>query len=226
MFLAEDGRPAGLNWNYTRRELLADGIVHFLGVALGLAGAIAIVILAALTLLPAIDQAAVAVYGAALVSMLGVSATYNMWPVGRRKWLLRRADHALIYLMIAGTYTPLVALVGTGAIAWGLLATVWLVAGIGITLKLTLPGRFDRAAIGLYLLLGWSGLAAYDSVIARLEPTALWLLAIGGLLYSFGVVFHVWRSLPYQNAIWHAFVLAATACHYGTVLTTVVQAGA
>ncbi|SFG63332.1 PAQR family membrane homeostasis protein TrhA [Methylobacterium gossipiicola] len=226
MFLAEDGRPAGLRWDYTRRELLADGLIHFLGVASGLAGAIAIVILAALSPLPALDQAAVAVYAAALVSMLGVSATYNMWPVGRRKWLLRRADHALIYLMIAGTYTPLVALVGTGAVAWGLLAGVWLVAGIGIALKLTLPGRFDRAAIGLYLLLGWSGLAAYESVIARLPPAALWLIALGGLLYSFGVVFHVWRSLPYQNAIWHAFVLAATACHYGAVLGLVSSAAA
>ncbi len=226
MFLAEDGRPAGLRWDYTRRELLADGLIHFLGVASGLAGAIAIVILAALSPLPALDQAAVAVYAAALVSMLGVSATYNMWPVGRRKWLLRRADHALIYLMIAGTYTPLVALVGTGAVAWGLLAGVWLVAGVGIALKLTLPGRFDRAAIGLYLLLGWSGLAAYESVIARLPPDALWLIALGGLLYSFGVVFHVWRSLPYQNAIWHAFVLAATACHYGAVLGLVSSAAA
>lgn len=226
MFLAEDGRPTGLRWDYTRREILADGVIHFLGVAFGVAGAIAIVILAALARLPALEQGAVAIYAAALVSMLGVSATYNMWPVGRRKWLLRRADHALIYLMIAGTYTPLVALVGNGTVAWSLLGGVWLVAGIGIALKLTLPGRFDRAAIGLYLLLGWSGLAAYDSVIARLQPDALWLLAAGGLLYSFGVVFHVWRSLPYQNAIWHAFVLAATACHFGAVLGTVIQAGA
>jgi len=226
MFLAEDGRPAGLKWDYTRRELLADGLIHFLGVAFGVAGAIAIVILAALARLPALEQGAVAIYAAALVSMLGVSATYNMWPVGRRKWLLRRADHALIYLMIAGTYTPLVALVGEGAMAWGLLAGVWLVAGVGIALKLTLPGRFDRAAIGLYLLLGWSGMAAYDSVIARLTPDALWLIALGGLLYSFGVVFHVWRSLPYQNAIWHAFVLAATACQYGAVLGLVSPAGA
>ncbi|GJD94690.1 PAQR family membrane homeostasis protein TrhA [Methylobacterium iners] len=226
MFLAEDGRPAGLTWNYTRREMLADGVIHFLGVACGLAGAIAIVILAALGPLGWREQAAVAVYAAGLVSMLGVSATYNMWPVGRRKWLLRRADHALIYLMIAGTYTPLVTLVGTGTVAWGLLVMVWCVAIIGMALKIMLPGRFDGAAVGLYLLLGWSGVAAYDSVIAMLNPTALWLLAIGGLLYSFGVVFHLWRSLPYQNAIWHGFVLAATACHFGTVLTTVLEAGA
>jgi hemolysin III len=226
MFLAEDGRPAGLTWNYTRQEMLADGVIHLLGVVLGVAGAIAIVILAALGPLGLREQAAVAVYAAGLVSMLGVSATYNMWPVGRRKWLLRRADHALIYLMIAGTYTPLVTLVGTGTAAWGLLLMVWCVAIIGMALKIMMPGRFDRAAVGLYLLLGWSGIAAYDSVIAMLAPTALWLLAAGGLLYSFGVVFHLWRSLPYQNAIWHGFVLAATACHFGTVLTTVLGVGA
>ncbi|KQP50884.1 DNA-binding protein [Methylobacterium sp. Leaf399] len=223
MFLAEDGRPADLKWNYTRGETLADGAIHVIGVTLGLAGAIAVVMLAAMEPLGWAGWAAVVVYAAALVSMLGVSATYNMWPVGRRKWMLRRADHALIYLMIAGTYTPLVTLVGTGSSAWALLAAIWLVAGVGIALKLLMPGRFDRVAIGLYLMLGWSGVLAYDSIIAVLTPDALRLLAAGGLLYSFGVVFHVWRSLPYQNAIWHAFVLAATACHYGTVLLTVVD---
>jgi hemolysin III len=97
------------------------------------------------------------------------------------------------------------------------LAMIWVVALIGIAVKLFLPGRFDRLSIGLYLMLGWSGLLAYESVIAALQPTALWLLAIGGALYSVGVVFHIWRTLPFQNAIWHGFVLAATACHYGTI---------
>lgn len=226
MFLAEDGRPTGLTWNYTRREMLADGVIHLLGVVIGVAGAIGIVIIAALGPLGWVEQASVVVYAAALVSMLGVSATYNMWPVGRRKWLLRRADHALIYLLIAGTYTPIVAIVGTGTTAWSLLALIWLVAGVGIALKLLMPGRFDGVAVGLYLVLGWSCVLAYDWVIALLQTNALWLLAIGGLLYSFGVVFHLWRSLPYQNAIWHAFVLAATACHYGTVMICVLDHGA
>ncbi|MGU3538371.1 PAQR family membrane homeostasis protein TrhA [Methylobacterium sp. A54F] len=217
MFLAEDGRPLSVSWNYTRREMMADGVVHCVGVVLGLAGAVTLIALAATAHLAWESRVAVVVYATAMVSMLAVSATYNLYPVCPRKWLLRRADHALIYLMIAGTYTPLVALVGTGWSAWALLAFIWLVAGIGIAVKLLLPGRYDRLSIGLYLLLGWSGLLAYESVIAALQPTALWLLAIGGLLYSVGVVFHVWRTLPFQNAIWHAFVLVATACHYGTV---------
>lgn len=226
MFLADDGRPVALTWHYSRHELMADGAIHLLGVALGVIGAVVLAVILALTHLGWMERASVLIYAAALVGMLGVSGAYNMWPVSRRKWLLRRVDHALIYLMIAGTYTPLVALVGHGPVAWSLLALVWIVAGIGIAIKLLMPGRWDRVSIALYLMLGWSGVLAYESVIAGLSPTSLWLLAIGGLLYSFGVVFHVWRSLPFQNAIWHACVLAAAACHYGTVLTSVLRFGA
>ncbi|MEH3148167.1 MAG: hemolysin III family protein [Methylobacterium frigidaeris] len=221
---AADGRPLSLNWTYTERELLADGVVHVLGVSLGVVGALVLVASTLLSDLARTGQAAVAVYAAGLVAMLSVSAAYNMWPIGRRKWLLRRADHATIFLMIAGTYTPLVALVGTGFAVW-LLAGIWLVALAGAVVKLTLPGRFDRLAIGLYLALGWSGLMAYPSVIAALSAPALWLLAAGGLLYSAGVIFHVWRQLPFQNAIWHGFVLAAAACHYGAVFRSVIDVG-
>jgi hemolysin III len=192
-------------------------VIHGLGVVLGLSGAVALVATALTAHLGFGERAAVVLYATALVLMLGVSAVYNLYPVSPRKWLLRRADHALIYLMIAGTYTPLVALVGSGMRAYLLLAVIWLVALVGIAIKLFMPGRYDRLSIGLYLMLGWSGLFAYESVIAALQPTALWLLAIGGLLYSVGVLFHVWRTLPFQNAIWHGFVLAATACHYGTI---------
>ena len=217
MSLAEDGRPLTLTWHYTPREIVADGVVHGLGVVLGFAGAVALGATAATAPLGCGERTAIVVYATALVLMLGVSALYNLPPVSPRKWLLRRADHALIYLMIAGTYTPLVALVGSGSRAYALLAVIWIVALVGIAVKLFLPGRFDRLSIALYLMLGWSGLFAYESVIAILQPTALWLLAIGGALYSVGVVFHVWRSLPFQNAIWHGFVLVATACHYGTI---------
>ncbi|AYO86064.1 MULTISPECIES: PAQR family membrane homeostasis protein TrhA [Methylobacterium] len=217
MSLAEDGRPLTLTWHYTPREIVADGVIHGLGVVLGLSGAVALVATALTAHLGFGERAAVVLYATALVLMLGVSAVYNLYPVSPRKWLLRRADHALIYLMIAGTYTPLVALVGSGTRAYLLLAVIWLVALVGIAIKLFMPGRYDRLSIGLYLMLGWSGLLAYESVIAALQPTALWLLAIGGMLYSVGVLFHVWRTLPFQNAIWHGFVLAATACHYGTI---------
>jgi len=226
MFLAEDGRPLALTWNYTPRELRADGAVHIAGLALGVLGAICLIVTATLTHLGWIERASLLVYATAMLAMLGASAAYNMWPVSPRKWILRRLDHAFIYLMIAGTYTPVVALVGSGPVAWTLLALIWTVALAGIAIKILMPGRWDRVSIVLYLMLGWSGVLAYESVIYGLTPSALGFLAVGGLLYSVGVVFHVWRSLPFQNAIWHAFVLAATACHYGTIMASVLNAAA
>ena len=226
MFLAEDGRPLALTWNYTPRELRADGAVHIAGLALGVLGAICLIVTATLTHLGWIERASLLVYATAMLAMLGASAAYNMWPVSPRKWILRRLDHAFIYLMIAGTYTPVVALVGSGPVAWTLLALIWTVALAGIAIKILMPGRWDRVSIVLYLMLGWSGVLAYESVISGLTPSALGFLAVGGLLYSVGVVFHVWRTLPFQNAIWHGFVLAATACHYGTIMASVLNAGA
>ena len=149
--------------------------------------------------------------------MLGFSAAYNLWPVSRIKWLLRRFDHSAIYLLIAATYTPFIAQMKNGLLATTLLAGVWTVAAVGIVLKLALPGRFDRFSIVLYLALSWSGVAMYE-VIAALPASTLWLLGAGGLLYSFGVVFHLWESLRFQNAIWHAFVVLAAACHYTAVI--------
>jgi hemolysin III len=212
-----NSRPAEGIWNYDRVELIADGIVHAIGVSLGLAGAIAIVIIAANSVHTA-DMSSIVIYSIGLLSMLGFSAAYNTWPVSGAKWVLRRFDHSAIYVMIAGTYTPFIAQMKGDLVSMGLLIGVWLTAVIGITLKLLLPGRFDRLAVVLYLLLGWSGAVVYEPVAAALPSLSIWLLAVGGALYSMGVVFHVWRSLRFQNVIWHAFVLVAACCHYSAVL--------
>jgi hemolysin III len=121
-------------------------------------------------------------------------------------------------LLIAGTYTPFITQLKNSLVSGGLLAGVWLTAAVGIVLKLAAPGRFDRAAVALYLVLGWSGVTAYQSIIAPLPSLTIWLLAAGGVVYSTGLIFHIWRSLRFQNAIWHAFVLLATGCHYTAVL--------
>ena len=210
------GRPLGLVWDYDRAEILVDGVVHVAGIALGIAGT---VVLIAFALRSSVlgNLSASIVYAAGLLAMLGFSAAYNLWPVSRAKWILRRFDHSAIYLLIAATYTPF-AVQLKGLLAIGLLAWVWTVAAAGIVLKLTLPGRFDRLSILFYLLLGWSGAMLYEPIMAVLPVSTLWLLAAGGLLYTTGVAFHVWRSLRFQNAIWHAFVLGAAACHYTAVL--------
>jgi hemolysin III len=216
--LNSDGWPAQFAWNYDRAELLADGLVHAIGVALGLIGAVALVIYANST--HSDNTAAYLVYAAGLMTMLGFSAAYNVWPVSRAKWFLRRLDQSAIYILIAATYTPFVVKAGVGIGSTGLLTGVWLVAIGGILFKLLWPGRLDRLSVALYLLLGWVGAAAYP-VMATLPASTLWLIASGGMLYSAGVLFHLWKNLRFQNATWHAFVLVAAACHYAAVLDCV-----
>jgi hemolysin III len=155
--------------------------------------------------------------------MLGLSAAYNMWPVSPRKWLLRRFDHSAIYLLIAATYTAFIAQINVEMTTVGLLLGVWSVAIVGIVVKLAFPGRLDRVSIGFYLLLGWSGMMAYDG-FATLPRLALVLIAAGGMLYSMGVVFHLWEGLRFRKAIWHGFVVIGAFCHYAAILDCVALA--
>ena len=156
-----------IRWNYDRVELIADGIVHAIGILLGIIAATVLVVLTAVYA-RALDIVAVSVYVAGLLSMLVLSATYNLWPVSRTKWVLRRFDHSAIYLLIAATYTPFIMELRDSVMALALLIGVWCVAIFGIVLKLGWPGRFDRVAVGLYLALGWSGVMLYDSVVGRI----------------------------------------------------------
>jgi hemolysin III len=215
--------PAEFTWNYDRVEILADGIVHAASVLFSLVGAGAIVIVAAAHSAKAGLIAPVSIYAITLVAMFGVSAAYNMWPLTDMKWMLRRADHSTVYIFIAGTYTPFMA--HNSFRSTVLLAGVWTAAAMGGLLKVMLPGRFDRLAIGLYLSLGWCGLAAYGTVFASLPSVSFWLLVAGGALYSIGVIFYVWEDLRFQNAIWHLFVLLAAICHCAAVLSYATAAG-
>jgi hemolysin III len=183
-------------------------------------GAIVIVVVAANSARDA-DMPSIVIYTIGLLSMLGFSAAYNTWPISRAKWVLRRFDHSAIYVMIAGTYTAFIGQMRGDFVSISLLIGVWLTAVVGVTLKLLLPGRFDRLAVILYLILGWSGVVAYEPVVAVLPSLSIWLLVAGGALYSAGVVFHGWKSLRFQNAIWHGFVLVAACCHYSAILCCV-----
>jgi hemolysin III len=210
-----------LRWDYDKHEMIADGIVHAVGVTVGTVSIIALLIIAAPTV-GIWEFTSILVYGVGLLAVLTISALYNLWPISPIKWMLRRFDHSAIYLLIAGTYTPFITQMKAGAESLMLLGGVWLTSVVGIALKLLFPGRFDRLSILLYLFLSWSGVMAYETVFGALPDSTFWLLAIGGILYTAGVVFHLWESLRYQNAIWHGFVLVAAACHYGAVLDCLV----
>jgi hemolysin III len=209
-------------WNYDRVEILADGVVHGTGIVLALIGTIAL--LAVTIKLKPMELAPASIYSFGLLAMLGISAAYNLWPVSPTKWLLRRFDHSAIYLLVAATYMPFLSLLQNG-FAWAVLtAAIWSMAFVGALLKLTMPGRFDRLSIVLYLLMGWSGLMAYKYFAAVLPGRALALLLIGGIFYSLGTVFHVWENLRFQNVVWHGFVLIAASCHYSAVLACLAAA--
>jgi hemolysin III len=205
---------------HTAAERRADAAVHAIGLASGL---VACVVLGVRTRAHDLGTiAALAIYAGGLMAMLACSALYNLSEDGPRKRLYRRLDHAAIFLMIAGTYTPF-ALVALGG-AWGvaLLAVVWIAAAVGIALELLDLRRHDGLSVAAYLLLGWTVLPALGPLSAVMSSTGLLLLVAGGILYSVGAAFHVWSSMPYQNAIWHGFVLAAAGCHYTAVLRDVV----
>jgi hemolysin III len=214
--------PGSVAWPYDKAEIVLDGVVHGLGVLAGLVAVIVLVALAAGRLGPW-ELTSLVTYGGALLAMLVASALYNLWPVSPVKWVLRRFDHSAIYLLIAGTYTPFISQMRVGLESIMLLVGLWLTALVGTALKLRFPGRFDRISVVVYLVSGWSGVMAYEALTA-LPGSTVRLLLLGGVLYTVGIVFHAWRSLRFQNAIWHAFVLAAAGCHYGALLDCMVLA--
>jgi hemolysin III len=218
-----DGRPVHLVWNYDRAEVIADAVVHGIGIAFALIGGAAMIVLAAYVSGWA-QFAAVTVYAVGLVGLLSASAAYNLWPVSRTKWLLRRVDHSFIFVLIAATYTPFVTRFPEGPAGPLLLAGVWTVAAAGAALKVALPGRFDRASIVLFVGLGASGVLAWEAVSTALPTSTLWLMGAGGLTYVAGVAFHVWEGLRFQNAVWHGFVLVASVLFYSAILDGVVLA--
>jgi len=187
----------------TFREFLADAIIHAIGLLVGAAGSLALIVAAA------IDGKA-----------------YNVLQWSRRRDLLRRLDQSAIFLMIAGTYTPFTTLCLKGTWAIGLTALVWSGAAIGIAFKMLAARALDQLSVGIYLALGWAGLIATGPLSATLAPSTLTLLGVGGLVYSIGVIFHVWESLPFQKAVWHGFVLVGATLHYAAVFGGVVIASA
>ena len=205
-----------IHWNYDRTELIADGIVHALGVSFGLLGAVTLFLISPTS--TTVDTSGVAIYAVGLLTMFVLSATYNLWPVSPRKWLLRRFDHSAIYLLIAATYTPFISQLNDVSFATKFLIGLWGVAFAGTVLKLNFPGRFDKLSIALYLAMGWSGALAYDKAAASLPSLILALIAAGGGLYTMGVFFHSWERLRFQNAIWHGLVMLGAGCHFTAVV--------
>lgn len=209
---------------FSEGELIADGLVHAIAILAAIVGLAVLIMLVALKR-SGVEVTATIVYGFGLLAMLGFSCAYNLVPASDLKWILRRFDHSSIYLLIAGTYTPLITQFDDGFWAWTLAIVVWTGAFIGIVVKLALPGRFDRLSIIAYVALGCTVLLAIGPMWRSLPPLAFWLVVIGGALYISGIAFYLWKSLKFHNAIWHGFVVSAVFCHFAAI-TNAMVAGA
>lgn len=197
---------------YTLAELIADGIVHGIGLAVAIIAGTVLITLAAIHAAGP-EIAASAVYVGSFVILLTASMAFNLCPIGPLKAWLARIDQASIFLFIAGSYTPLLVALGDVAIADKLLIFVWATALTGMALKLLVPQHFGRLAIPFYLAIGWSGIIAFQALAYALPTTALWLVVAGGVAYSAGIVFHLWEKLHFQNVLWHVFVMIGATLH-------------
>ena len=206
---------------YSRRELIWDAVVHVVGllVAVSLGGFL--LAAAGLKTAPA-ELPMIAVYVGSLIMVLSISLAFNLSPVTPLKRLLARLDQAAIFLLIAGTYTPLLSLLAGTTTGDVMLAVVWGGALVGIALKLLVPQHFGRFAILLYLGIGWSGLAVFNALAATLPSSTLWLILAGAVAYSSGIVFHLWERLHFHNVLWHCFVVIGSSLHLWAVLDCMV----
>ena len=210
-------------FHYSRAEIIADGVVHAVGIVLAIAAGSALLSLSAFHAGPG-EYVAAIFYVVSLLTALSISLAYNLWPLTPAKWVLRRFDHAAIYLLIAATYTPFLAQLDDPAVTGWMIVMVWCTAVAGMAIKLFLPGRFDRLAIVFYLAIGWSGMVVIRPLLDTLPPVTLGLILAGGIVYSAGVVFFIWRGLRFQNALWHGFVVTGAGLHCAAVIDCLVVA--
>jgi hemolysin III len=212
-------------YEHTRAERIADGVVHAIGITAALSLGAVLLTFAAFQASPG-EYAAAILFVICLLTVLSVSLAYNLWPISPTKWVLRRIDHAGIYLLIAATYMPFLAQLDDSSLALQMGILIWGAAAMGIVVKLFLPGRFDRLSIAFYMAIGWSGVLVAKSVVNALPASTLWLLLGGGLAYSAGVIFFLWDRLRFQSATWHGFVVLGGGMHLAAVMDCLVVARA
>ena len=202
---------------YTLGEEIANSITHGIGAGLSVAGLIVLVVLA-------VGHGDVwqivsfSIYGSSLIILYLASTLYHSFRNPRVKRVFRIIDHASVHLLIAGTYTPFLLVSLRGAWGWTLLAIIWGLALLGMGFEAFLIGRFQKISTLSYVLMGWLGVVALKQMLVSVPTGGLVWLAVGGVLYTVGVIFYVWRKLPYNHATWHLFVLAGSVCHYLAIL--------
>lgn len=211
-------KPSWQNPFYTIQEEIANSVTHGVGTGMAVVGLVVLIVLTAVYG-DARQMVSVSVYGGSLIILYLASTLYHSIQHPKAKKVLRVFDHASVYVLIAGTYTPFLILGIRGVLGWSLLAVVWALAFIGITWKIFFIGRFEVVATAAYVLMGWMCMLMIKEMLTKLPPVALALLLTGGIIYTIGVIFYAWEKIPYNHAIWHLFVLGGSICHYFAIMT-------
>ena len=203
---------------YTLGEEIAHAITHGIGALLAIAGLAVLMVAAATRGEGAWQVVPCAIYGAAMVLMFKMSTLYHSFPWPRVKRVFRVLDHEMIFLMIAGSYTPILLITLRGALGWTLFGVVWGIAAAGLVFQGFFTGRFKGASTALYLVMGWIIVFALKPLLEQMSPAGIRWLVAGGLCYTLGAVVYLFKRVKYHHALWHLAVLAGGACHYFAIL--------
>jgi hemolysin III len=208
----------GVNEDFTLGEEIIHSVTHGLGAIMSVAALVALVILA-VTRGTEWHVLSFAIYGTSLLALYLASTLYHGVQKPRLRPILRKVDHACIYLLIAGTYTPFVLISMRSTVGLTLLAVVWGMAVFGIVYKIFFIDKFVVLTTLAYVVMGWMSVIAWREMVANIPSVGLVFLMVGGGLYTVGVIFYAMTKIRYTHAIWHLFILGASACHFVAVLT-------
>lgn len=194
-------------------EEIANSITHGTGVGLSIAALVILVVLAARQS-NAWKVVSFSIYGASMITLYLASTLYHAFPQPRVKSFFRILDHSSIFLLIAGTYTPVTLGILRGGLGWTMFGVIWALAIAGVNFKIFALGKLRMLSVLIYVLMGWMVLVAIGPLMKATPKAFLWWMLAGGLSYTLGVVFYAWKKLPYHHAVWHLFVLGGSICHF------------
>ncbi|MEH0833250.1 hemolysin III family protein [Pectobacterium cacticida] len=199
---------------YSPAEEIANSISHGIGVIFGIVGLVLLLVQAVNRDVGSLAITSYSLYGGSIILLFLASTLYHAIPSARIKPWLKKFDHCAIYLLIAGTYTPFLLVGLNSPLAHGLMVVIWVMALLGVIFKLAFAHRFEVLSLLTYLVMGWLSLVVIYQMMMKLAPGSVTLLAVGGVVYTLGVIFYVCKRIPYNHAIWHGFVLGGSVCHF------------
>jgi hemolysin III len=211
-------------YTYPRREEIANAITHGIGAALSVAALVLLIVFSSLKG-TAWHVVSFTIYGSTMLLLYLSSTLVHGLRDGKAKDFFEFMDHSSIYLYIAGTYTPFLLVAIRGTLGWSLFGIVWGTALFGVIFKAFFVKKFLFLSTIFYIAMGWLIVIAWNPLTAVVAPQGMTLLAVGGVLYTLGTIFYVWRGFPYHHAIWHLFVLAGSILHFFAILIYLLPIG-